>query len=101
MCARVQTLNLAGNKFVVLERGEYDRLRAMERAAAGENLPPWPPADAEGNRPALEFARKLSADWKQASTRRTYGRWTRLTERSCVQLGSQWRIALRRHRQAR
>lgn len=57
MSTRVQTLNLAGKKFVVLERGEYERLRALERDAAEAGLPSWPPADAKGNRPALEFMR--------------------------------------------
>lgn len=57
MSARVQTLNLAGKKFVVLERTEYERLRALARSAGQAELPPWPPADAKGNRPALEFVR--------------------------------------------
>jgi DNA-binding XRE family transcriptional regulator len=57
MSARVQALNLAGKKFVVLERGEYERLRALDREAVEAGLPPWPPADRKGNRPALEFVR--------------------------------------------
>jgi DNA-binding XRE family transcriptional regulator len=57
MSARVQTLNLAGKKFVVLERGEYDRLRALDRDPNDAGLPPWPPANSKGNRPALEFMR--------------------------------------------
>ena len=57
MSARVQTLNLVGTEFVVLERTEYERLRALERSAGEAALPPWPPADAKGNRPALEFVR--------------------------------------------
>ena len=57
MSKRVQTLNLAGKKFVILERGEYERLRALERSARQAALPPWPPGDAEGDRPALEFVR--------------------------------------------
>ena len=57
MSARVQTLNLVGTEFVVLERTEYERLRALERSAGEAALPPWPPADAEGSRPALEFVR--------------------------------------------
>ncbi|MEX2317303.1 MAG: helix-turn-helix domain-containing protein [Pirellulales bacterium] len=57
MSARVQSLNLAGKRFVVLELDEYERLRALERGATPVNLPPWPPADAAGNRPALEFMR--------------------------------------------
>jgi len=57
MSARVQTLTLVGTEFVVLERTEYERLRALERSAGEAALPPWPPADADGNRPALEFVR--------------------------------------------
>jgi DNA-binding XRE family transcriptional regulator len=57
MKARVQTLNLVGTEFVVLERTEYERLRALERSAGEAALPAWPPADTEGHRPALEFVR--------------------------------------------
>jgi DNA-binding XRE family transcriptional regulator len=55
MSARVQSINLAGKRFVVLERDEYERLRALERSAGESGLPPLPAADREGNRPALEF----------------------------------------------
>lgn len=57
MNAQVQTLNLEGKKFVVVEQEEYERLRALERPAESNTLPPWPPAEANGNRPALEFIR--------------------------------------------
>ena len=57
MSARVQTLNLAGAEFVVLERSEYERLRSLERPAGEADLPRWPAADAKGNRPALDFVR--------------------------------------------
>jgi DNA-binding XRE family transcriptional regulator len=57
MSTPVQTLNLAGSEFVVLERGEYERLRALESSADVADMPRWPAADAEGNRPALEFVR--------------------------------------------
>ena len=55
MAARVQSINLGGKRFVVLERSEYDRLRTLERATAEARLPAFPPADLQGNRPALEF----------------------------------------------
>jgi DNA-binding XRE family transcriptional regulator len=55
MSARVQTLNLAGSEFVVLERSEYERLRSLERSGGDAELPRWPAADDKGNRPALEF----------------------------------------------
>ncbi len=57
MTAKVQSLKLVGTEFVVLERSEYERLRTLERSAREAALPPWPPADAAGNRPALEFVR--------------------------------------------
>ena len=50
----VQNIHLDGKTYVVLEREEYDRLAAL--AKAGE-LPPLPPADADGNVPAVEYAR--------------------------------------------
>lgn len=57
MSSQVQTLNLAGKKFVVLEQNEYERLRALDLATGKVQLPEWPRADAKGNRPALEFLR--------------------------------------------
>jgi DNA-binding XRE family transcriptional regulator len=57
MSSRVQTLDLAGRKFVVLEEREYERLRALDRTADGAQLPDWPAANSKGNRPALEFLR--------------------------------------------
>jgi DNA-binding XRE family transcriptional regulator len=61
MSTRVQTLNLVGKEFVVLERSEYDRLRALEHELEEAILPPLPPAKANGNRPALEFVRATIA----------------------------------------
>jgi ribosome-binding protein aMBF1 (putative translation factor) len=49
-----QTILLEGRPYVVLPRDEYDRLAAL--AKAGE-LPPLPPPDAQGNYPAVEYAR--------------------------------------------
>ena len=49
-----QTIVLEGKPYVVLPREEYDRLSTL--AKAGE-LPPLPPPDAQGNYPAVEYAR--------------------------------------------
>ncbi len=49
-----QTILLEGKPYVVLPREEYDRLTTL--AKAGE-LPPLPEADAQGNYPAVEYAR--------------------------------------------
>jgi DNA-binding XRE family transcriptional regulator len=46
----VQALTLADRRFVVLPESEYLRLRSL----AGEDEPPMPPADADGNYPAAE-----------------------------------------------
>ena len=50
----VQNIQLDGKAYVILERAEYERLSAL--AKAGE-LPPLPQADAEGNVPAVDYAR--------------------------------------------
>lgn len=49
-----QTIMLEGKPYVVLPRDEFDRLSAL--AKAGE-LPPLPKPDAQGNYPAVEYAR--------------------------------------------
>ncbi len=49
-----QTIMLEGKPYVVLPRDEFDRLSTL--AKAGE-LPPLPEPDAEGNYPAVEYAR--------------------------------------------
>src|SRR5437899_328744 len=50
----VQRVELAGKEYVLLERGDYDRLATLAKAA---DLPPYPAPDAEGNLPAVPFAR--------------------------------------------
>jgi DNA-binding XRE family transcriptional regulator len=49
-----QLLHLDGKDYVVIEREEYDRLATL--AKAGE-LPALPDADADGEYPAVEYAR--------------------------------------------
>jgi DNA-binding XRE family transcriptional regulator len=52
-----QTIVRNGKRFALIEPAE---LRRLERLAARERdfeLPPFPPANARGNRPAVEFAR--------------------------------------------
>ena len=46
----VQAITLAHERFVVLPESEYLRLRSL----AGEDEPPMPPPDANGNYPAAE-----------------------------------------------
>lgn len=47
----VQNIQLDGKAYVILERAEYERLSALAK------LPPLPQADAEGNVPAVDYAR--------------------------------------------
>lgn len=49
-----QNILLEGKPYVVLPRAEFDRLSTL--AKAGE-LPPLPEPDAQGNYPAVEYAR--------------------------------------------
>ena len=48
---RVQSITLKDETYVVLPRDEYDRLSRLA------NLPPLPEPDADGNYPAVEYAR--------------------------------------------
>lgn len=49
-----ETIHLNGQAFVVVKRDEYDRLTTLAKAA---ELPPLPKPDADGNYPAIEYAR--------------------------------------------
>ena len=51
-----QTLQLGQKQFVVVEREDFDRLVSAAGFRHGQ-LPPLPPADKDGNRPAIEYAR--------------------------------------------
>lgn len=49
-----QTIVVDGKPYVLLPRDEYDRLTLLAKAA---ELPPLPKPDAQGNYPAVEYAR--------------------------------------------
>ena len=61
-----------GKPYVLLPREEYEKLTALAKAA---NLPPLPAPDADGNYPAVEYARaslarkiirdRVAAGWTQ------------------------------------
>lgn len=56
----LQRIEVAGQRFVLLPEGEYERLcsRASETVPlSGENLPALPKPDKRGNFPAMEYAR--------------------------------------------
>jgi DNA-binding XRE family transcriptional regulator len=49
-----QTIMVEGKPYVLLPRDEYEKLTTLAKAA---DLPPLPNADADGNYPAVEYAR--------------------------------------------
>jgi len=51
---RTNVVQLDGREYVILSRAEYDRLTGLVRAA---RMPALPEADADGNYPAVEYAR--------------------------------------------
>lgn len=56
----LQRIEVAGQRFVLLPEGEYERLcsRASETVPLNDDdLPPLPKPDKHGNFPALEYAR--------------------------------------------
>jgi DNA-binding XRE family transcriptional regulator len=55
----VQTLTLGRKRFVVISETEYKRLTRTQSRGSGDGpgLPPLPAADADGNVPAVEYAR--------------------------------------------
>jgi ribosome-binding protein aMBF1 (putative translation factor) len=55
MSSQVQTLELAGRQFVVLEAGEYERLKAA--ADSSSDGPRLPKPDRRGYVPAIEYSR--------------------------------------------
>ena len=68
--ASIQTVTLAGERFVILPEAEFLQL------AGGPREPELPPADANGNYPALETTRALMAR-KLIRSRQTLG-WSQV-----------------------
>lgn len=50
----MSSVKLDGRDYVILPREDYDRLSKLAKAA---ELPPLPKADADGNYPAIDYAR--------------------------------------------
>lgn len=84
----VGTLTIRGRRFVVIPEDEYNKQlgesgQLAADAADEKGLPPFPPADAAGNRPAIEFSRvslarkviigRRAAGWSQAELARHAG----------------------------
>lgn len=54
----LQRLSIAGQRFVLLEEGEYERLcREAGEAVPEDELPPLPKPDKNGRYPAIAYAR--------------------------------------------
>lgn len=76
----LQTIHLDDKAYVVLPREEYDRLVTLAKAA---ELPALPEPDADGNYPAVEYARatmargiirdRVEAGWSQKELARRAG----------------------------
>lgn len=60
MSTNVQTIDIKGDRYVLLEKREYDRLRTMV-AKLSELAPPIPKPDERGLRPAMPTIRAIIA----------------------------------------
>ena len=65
-------IRIKGEKFVLLPVTEYEQLKASAAGLKEKDLPALPKADANGNRPAVEYARVTLAI-KIITARRTAG----------------------------
>ena len=66
-----QTVQIAGKRLVILEESDYLRLCGQRRARGDHDLPPLPPRNRSGRRPAAAYilasiAREIVADRKAA-----------------------------------
>src|SRR3990172_6602537 len=52
-----QIVQRNGKRYALVEPTELRRLERLAARAQESELPEWPPTDAEGNRPAVAFAR--------------------------------------------
>jgi DNA-binding XRE family transcriptional regulator len=93
----VQTLQLEGKQFVVIEREEYDRLVAGDLHIHDDDLPKLPEPDAEGNVPALEYGRKLLARRIILARRRAGFSQAELARRSRIRVETLNRLEKGRH----
>lgn len=51
------TIQIRGERFVIVKESEYDRMRELARELAEGAGPPLPKPDAKGNVPGIEYAR--------------------------------------------
>src|SRR5688572_26799257 len=67
-----QIVQRNGKRYALVEPAELRRLERLAAKAEEGELPVWPPTDAEGNRPAVAFAR-VSIARKIIEQRRALG----------------------------
>src|SRR4051812_5826703 len=65
------TIQLKGQRFVIVPEAEYDRMRELAREISQGDGPPFPKADSKGNVSAIQYARaslarKLIRDRRRA-----------------------------------
>ncbi|MEX0775880.1 MAG: helix-turn-helix transcriptional regulator [Phycisphaeraceae bacterium] len=89
------TISIKHEPFVLLPQREYEELLAR---AAGETLPPLPPANARGHRPAREAVRVVIA--RNIITSRIKAGWTQqeLARRAKVSVETISRLESAKHK---
>jgi DNA-binding XRE family transcriptional regulator len=89
------TITIKNERFALIPYLEYEELLAR---AAGEKLPPLPPADKAGNRPAVESVRVIIA--RDIITSRIKAGWTQeqLAKRAGVSVQTISRLESARHK---
>jgi DNA-binding XRE family transcriptional regulator len=89
------TFTMNGKRFVVLPESEYRRLRELKRGKVAEDewgLPPLPAKLPNGNYPAIEYARALTARDLIRSRRRIGLSQTELARRAGIRVETLNRI---------
>lgn len=93
---QVQTLTVADKEFVIVPRSEFDHL-CQRAGEAQAGLPPLPGPDADGNIPAVAYARALIARRILQARRKAGWSQMELAKRSGVRAETISRIENCRH----
>jgi DNA-binding XRE family transcriptional regulator len=91
---QTQTINLGGETYVVLPKADYDRLATLAKAS---DLPQLPAPNAQGNVPAVAYARASIA--REIIIRRGAAGWTQkqLADAAGVRVETVCRIETGKH----
>lgn len=92
-----QTLEIDGKQYVLIRREEYDRLLGEASGIHEDDLPPLPAADADGNYPAVAYARASIARKIILMRRRARLTQAELAERAGVRLETISRLENAKH----